>query len=64
MGVNGPGRTRHIAVAQTFRPEVCSGRGLIAVSKKPYPSGWLLLGGKPYPWRTELQNPSGGTWDL
>ena len=34
MGVNGLGRTRHIPVAQAFRPEVCSGRGMIAVGAK------------------------------
>jgi len=34
MGVNGLGRTGHIPVAQAFRPEVCSGRGMIAVGAK------------------------------
>ena len=34
MGVNGLGRTRHIPVAQAFSPEVCSGRGMIAVGAK------------------------------
>jgi hypothetical protein len=28
------GRTRHIPVAQAFSPEVCSGRGMIAVGAK------------------------------
>jgi len=50
MGVNGPGRTRHIPAAQTFRPEVCSGGGMIAVGAKNLaPQVGCYWGGKPYP---------------
>jgi hypothetical protein len=65
MGVNGPGRTRHIPVAQTFRPEVCSGRDIIAVGAKNLtPQAGCYWGKGRTPGRGELQNPSGGMSDL